>query len=336
MHIPDGVLSLPTTLATGAIALAGLSVAVSKLSARNRDRTTVLMGTMAAFVFAAQMVNFPLYPFPISGHLLGGVLAAVMLGPWAGAGVMAVVLIVQCLLAGDGGPLSLGANFLNMGLIGSIGGYAIYAPIRRGLGGSRGVVIGSMAAAWFSVILASAAFAVELAASGRMADFPEILGWMVLVHSVIGVGEAIITGLVVRFVLQVRPDLILDDDEDSENPRSPARRWGQVALAGLAIASAVAIFLAPLASTNLDGLEFVGGRLKFIDPLRETASALLPVPVPDYEMPGLARWKPLATASAGFLGTSIVFGVGFGLARVFSERKPLKTVEGRKVEHDEL
>jgi cobalt/nickel transport system permease protein len=207
MHVPDGVLSPQVAAATGVVAAAGLGYGLRTLRAKLRERTTVLMGTMAAFVFAAQMVNFPLFPLPISGHLLGGVLAAVVLGPWAGAVVIAAVLIVQCFLFADGGLTALGANFVNMGLIGAVGGHAIYAPIRRGIRGKAGVLLGAMAAAWFSVILASGAFAVELAFSARV-NFPRVLGWMTLVHAGIGLGEAIITGLVVRFLLLLRPDLI--------------------------------------------------------------------------------------------------------------------------------
>jgi cobalt/nickel transport system permease protein len=315
MHISDGILDPPTLATVGAIAAGGLAYGVARLKGQLRDRTTVLMGITSACVFAAQMVNFHILVLPVSGHLLGGVLAAVMLGPWAGACVIATVLVVQCLLCGDGGLTALGANFVNMGLIGSVVGYAIYAPIRRAIGGHKGVLIGSMAAAWFSVILASGAFAVELAASGRRADFLNVLGWMVLVHAAIGVGEAIITGLVVRFVLQVRPDLIYDAKE--ETPR--AVQWGQVAFAGLGIAMAVAIFLAPLASEFPDGLEAVGTRLKFLDEEKAPAP-IVPAPIPDYEMPGL-NWKPLATATAGAVGTLVVFGVGLALARAFASGK---------------
>ena len=119
------------------VGAAGCSFAVRKLEHELGERTTVLMGTMAAFVFAAQMVNFPVGS-GVSGHLLGGVLASVLLGPWAGAVVIAAVLIVQCFLFGDGGLTALGANFVNMGLIGAVGGYAIYAPIRRMIGGQKG------------------------------------------------------------------------------------------------------------------------------------------------------------------------------------------------------
>ena len=320
MHIPDAVLDPKVALATGVIAAGGLAYGLRTLRGQLRDRTTVLMGSMAAFVFAAQMVNFPLVVFliPASGHLLGGVLAAVLLGPWAGAAVIAAVLLVQCFLFGDGGLTSLGANFVNMGLIGSVGGYAIYAPIRRAIGGHRGILIGAMAAAWFSVILSSGAFAVELAASGKWATFLDVLGWMALVHAAIGVGEALITGMVVRFILLTRPDLI---DDASKPGTSTGSRWGGVALAGLGISLAVAIFVAPFASEYPDGLEFVGGeKVKFLPAGGPEAAPRLPAPIPDYEMPGLSRYKSAATAAAGVIGTVVVFGVGLGLARSFSGR----------------
>jgi cobalt/nickel transport system permease protein len=278
------------------------------------------------------MVNFPVGPLPISGHLLGGVLAAVMLGPWAGAVVIGTVLIVQCLLFGDGGLTALGANFVNMGLIGAVGGYAIYAPIRRAIGGRAGVLIGGMVAAWFSVLLASGAFAVELSASGRRswADFFQVLSWMALVHAGIGMGEAVITGMVLRFVLLTRPDLVHDPDPDpaSADPDTPAptpsraTRWGQVAVAGLAIAMAVGVFLAPFASEHPDGLEFVGEKLGF---LKEGSAAVVPAPIPDYQLPvfGAGRVK-LATAAAGAVGTLAVFAVGLALSRAFA--RPGQTV----------
>jgi len=321
MHIPDAVLDPKVAAATTLVALGGLAYGVRALRPALRDRTTVLMGSMAAFVFAAQMVNFPLYPFPVSGHLLGGVLAAVLLGPWAGALVIGAVLVVQCFLFGDGGLTALGANFVNMGLVGSAGGYAIYAPIRRNIAGPRGVLVGSMVAAWFSVILSSGAFAVELAASSRggAAEFFRVLGWMALVHSAIGLGEALITGTVVRSLLLVRPDLV---DGGALGLGAPAtsigRPWAGVAAAGLGISTAVAIFLAPLASEHPDGLEFVG-RVKASFLLKkgaEPATAPIKVPIPDYSIPTLNRLNPgLATAAAGVVGTLVVFGVALGLAR---------------------
>jgi cobalt/nickel transport system permease protein len=325
MHIPDAVLAPEVAAATGGLAVAGMLVGLRKLERQLGERTTVLMGTMSAFVFAAQMVNFPVGPLPISGHLLGGVLSAVMLGPWAGAVVIGAVLIVQCLLFGDGGLTALGANFVNMGLIGAVVGYAIYAPIRRAIGGRPGVLVGGMVAAWFSVLLASGAFAVELAASGRRADFFRVLSWMALVHAGIGVGEALITGLVLRFVLLTRPDLVYPSESESWEDAGASRRahplrWGQPVLAGLAIALAVSVFLAPFASDYDDGLEFVGKALGF---LRAEAAPVIPAPLPDYQLPVVGQnHVKLATALAGLMGTLVVFGVGLGLARIFSRPGP--------------
>lgn len=320
MHVSNAVLDPKVAVATGVIGIAGLAWGVRALERRLGERTVVLMGTMAAFIFAAQMVNFPVGP--CSGHLLGGVLAAVLVGPWAGAVVIAAVLIVQCLLFGDGGLTALGANFVNMGLIGSVGGYAIYAPLRRAIGGPRGVIVGAMVAAWFSVILAAGAFSVELAASGRRAEFLQVLSWMTLVHAVIGVGEAVITGLVLRFVLLTRPDLIYEPDVKGE--ATAAGQWWQVVAAGLAVAMAVGILLAPFASELPDGLEYVGERFGFV---KDDAAPSLPVLVPDYDARAITglRSVGLATAVAGAVGTLVVFGVALALGEVVSKAARSRT-----------
>jgi cobalt/nickel transport system permease protein len=321
MHIPDAVLDPKVAAITGAVGAAGLLYAVRKLERQLGERTTVLMGTMSAFVFAAQMVTFPVW-LGVSGHLLGGVLSAVLLGPWAGALVVAAVLIVQCFLFNDGGVTALGANFINMGLIGSVGGYAIYAPIRRALGGPKGTLIAAMVAAWFSVLLASGAFAIELATSGHRRDFLQVLTWMALVHALIGIGEALITGVVVRFVLLRRPDLLEPEDDLADRP-ARAVRWGQTMAAGLAVALGVAVFLAPFACESPDGLEYVGRHLDFL-PVEENAPAPpLPSPMADYQLkvPGLGQAR-VATALAGAVGTLAVFGLGWGMARVLPRPEP--------------
>jgi cobalt/nickel transport system permease protein len=314
MHIPDAVLSPQVALATGVIGAVGFQASLTRVARAQDDRATILMGVMAAFIFAAQMVNFPVGP-GVSGHLLGGVLSAVVLGPWAGTVVMGAVLIVQCLLFGDGGLTALGANFVNMGLVGALVGYAIYNPIRRAVGGKPGVLIGAMAASWFSVVLTAGAFALELAFSGRWADFPRILGWMALVHAAIGLGEAIITGLVLRFVLQVRPDLIFDW---ADGPKPGRAGLGSAALAGLGIALAVAVFLGPIASEWPDGLEFVGTRLRFLTETEPPFTA----PMAEYTLPGLRQSVMAATALAGLVGTLVVFAVGLTLARTFRKPRP--------------
>ena len=323
MHIINKLLDLNVAAATSVIGGAGLWYGLRRLERRLGERAIVLMGTMAAFVFAAQMVNFP--AGPCSGHLLGGVLAAALVGPWAGAVVIAAVLIVQCLLFGDGGLMALGANFINMGLVGAVGGYAIYAPIRRAVGGSRGVIVGAMAAAWFSVLLAAGAFSVELAVSGHWADFLQVLSWMTLVHAVIGLGEAVITGLVLRFILLTRPDLIYEPDSDAVaggiDERLSSSRWYQLGAAGLAISLAVGIILAPFASDAPDGLEYVGQHLGFI---KATPAPSLPVLIPDYDaraLTGLSSLK-LATAVAAVVGTLTVFCLAIVIASVFARRGP--------------
>jgi cobalt/nickel transport system permease protein len=310
MHIPDMLLDPKVAAVSGLVGAAGLLFGLRRLEREHGERTTVLMGTMSAFIFAAQMVNFPVGP-GVSGHLLGGVLASVLLGPWAGAVVIAAVLLVQCFLFGDGGVTALGANFVNMGLIGAVGGYAIYSSIRHLIPGRKGILIAAMVAAWFSVLLASGAFAIELGASGHRADFLRILTWMALVHAVIGVGEAVITGLIVRFLLVRRPDLFALHDATNGESRG-ARRWGQTFLGGLAIALAVAVFLGPFASEQPDGLEFVGEKLGFLSDSPVTAL------MADYQIPGL-EYARLATAIAGLIGTLAVFGLGWGMSRVLSQ-----------------
>jgi cobalt/nickel transport system permease protein len=169
------------------------------------------MGIMSAFIFAAQMLNFPVAG-GTSGHLLGGVLAAVLLGPYAGAIVISVVLTAQCLIFQDGGLTTLGANIFNMAIIGTIGGYLIYNVIHKFAKGKTGMVVAIAISAWLSVVLASSACAVELAISGTI-PLSVALPAMAGIHSLIGLGEAVITCLVVSFVLGVRPDLIYGKEQ---------------------------------------------------------------------------------------------------------------------------
>ncbi|HOE10144.1 MAG TPA: energy-coupling factor ABC transporter permease [bacterium] len=202
MHIPDGFLNVPVCAVTGLAAVAGLWMSVSRSQAALGERTIPLMGITSAFIFAAQMINFPVAG-GTSGHLLGGVLAAILLGPWAGALVIALVLIVQCFLFQDGGVLVLGANIFNMALIGTVVPFWIYKPLSRGIGHIPAAAL----AAWVSVELASGMCAVELGISGTVPmglAIKAMLGW----HAVIGIGEAIITCVVLGYVNAVRPDLI--------------------------------------------------------------------------------------------------------------------------------
>lgn len=208
MHIPDGFLDAKTCIATWVLSIAGIGFCLRKTSQMLKDKMIPLMGVMSAFVFAAQMINFPIIG-GTSGHVLGGVLAGVLLGPYAGAIVLTCVLTVQCFIFQDGGISALGANILNMALIGVWAGYLIYKLIRKLFSANKGIVIGAMFASWFSVALAAGFCAIELALSG-ISPLKIILLAMAGLHMLIGIGEAVITGLVIEFVLKVRPDLIYE------------------------------------------------------------------------------------------------------------------------------
>ena len=211
MRIPDGFLAANTWVPAWLISAGGMSYCLKKTARLLKDKIVPLMGIMAAFVFAAQMLNFPVMG-GTSGHFLGGVLAAVLLGPYAGAVVIAVVLTAQCFIFQDGGVTTLGANIFNMAFVGAVGGYFIYSLIRNITKDNQGIIVASGIAAWFSVVVASSACAVELAISGT-SPLGVALPAMAGVHALIGIGEAIITCLVIGFVLKVRPDLIYKKGE---------------------------------------------------------------------------------------------------------------------------
>jgi cobalt/nickel transport system permease protein len=208
VHIPDGFINAPTSLAAGAAAAGGVGVSLRKAAQTLQDRQAPLAGLVAAYIFAVQMLNFPVAA-GTSGHLLGGLLAAVLVGPWAGALCVSVVLLVQALFA-DGGLSALGLNIINMALVTAWGGYFIFLLLRRALPATRsGVTISAGVAGGISVVLASLAFVVEYAIGGNGgAPVGTVFAAMVGVHTLIGIGEGIITTLTVGVVLGVRPDLV--------------------------------------------------------------------------------------------------------------------------------
>ena len=200
MHVPDGFLSLPVILVTWVIAIGLIAISLKRAQTDYQERAVPLMGVCAAFIFAAQMINFPI-PGGTSGHLLGGTLAAALLGPWAGSLVMAVVFIVQGTLFQDGGLTALGANIFNMGLIGTFGGYYLYKAIRFAIGRDKlqGVLVGVAVAAWTSVVVASIVCAFELALSGTV-PLAVALTAMASWHVLIGIGEAVISVIALSFI----------------------------------------------------------------------------------------------------------------------------------------
>ncbi|MEP7114713.1 MAG: energy-coupling factor ABC transporter permease [Ilumatobacteraceae bacterium] len=209
MHIPDGFINGGTSVAGGAIAAGLVVVTVKKAAKTVDDRQIPMVGLSAAFIFALQMLNFPVAS-GTSGHLLGGVLAAVLVGPWAGALCVTVVLIVQALLFADGGLSALGLNVLNMGFVGAFVGYGIFIALRRVLPARKSSVVGAAGiAAALAPVLASVVFTAEYALGGNgAASVGKVATAMIGVHVLIGIGEGIITAMTISAVLASRPDLV--------------------------------------------------------------------------------------------------------------------------------
>ena len=305
MHIPDGFLDGKTLALTGVLSAGGLAVAARQVNRTLPRNRIPLMGLGAAFVFAAQMLNFPVAG-GTSGHLLGGVLAGVLLGPGAAAIVIACVLTVQALLFSDGGVLALGANIFNMAFIGAVVGWAIYRAVRKFLPGLRGQITAVFFAAWLSTVLAAATCAGELALSGTLpagVGFPAMLG----VHALIGLGEGLITALVILTIARTRPDLL-----EPENAAGGERGTGWEFLAfGFIVVLGLAIFVSPYACAWPDGLDKVAEKFGFAG----HAATIIQAWIPDYQMPGISS-TGIATAIAGALGTLIIFGLACVVGRV--------------------
>ena len=207
MHIPDGFLSNEVAVACAVPAAAAVAYGLRRAEGDLDDRRVPLLGVTAAFVFAAQMLNFPVAG-GTSGHFLGAALAAILLGPWLAGLVLAVVLAVQAFMFADGGITALGANGLNMGVIGGVVVGGLVLAARKALPNTRTALLGATAAgAWLAVMAGAAACAVELAVSGTV-PLATVLPAMLGVHAVIAVGEAVITVAAVSAVLATRPDLI--------------------------------------------------------------------------------------------------------------------------------
>jgi len=197
MHIADGLLSLSTCAATGAVSAGTLAYAVKKSREDLDERQIPLLGVTAAFVFAAQMINFPVLP-GTSGHLMGSVLMAILLGPWTTSIIMATVLGIQALFFGDGGIIALTANIFNMAVVSTFGGYYLYILLSK-----INKPLAILAGAWFGIVLSSAFAALEIAFSGVL-PLNTVLLPLIGIHAVIGIGEALITLAVVTYLEKVK------------------------------------------------------------------------------------------------------------------------------------
>jgi cobalt/nickel transport system permease protein len=295
LHIPDGFLNLTISLIFWLLTLIMLGIAVRRTQGEFSERQIPLMGVMAAFIFAAQMINFPVAG-GTSGHMLGGALAAIALGPWAGMLVMASVVAIQALLFQDGGLLVLGANIFNMGLITAAIGYGLYRAAAGRAQNTRLAVAG--VAAWISVMAGALFTSLQLWLSGT-STLSLVIPAMLGVHALIGLGEALITVAALSFILRTRPDIL-------ETTGKTSMGWGWVA-AGLAV-SLFVVLLSPLASADPDGLERVATNLGFIKTAQNASYQILP----DYTIPFLGDGG-LSTIVAGALGMLVVATVAWGI-----------------------
>ena len=307
LHIPDGFLSIGVSIVGWILAVIFIGIALRQTKDQLGERQVPLMGVIAAFIFAAQAINFPVAA-GTSGHLLGGTLAAIVLGPWAGTLVMTAVIAVQALLFQDGGLLAMGWNILNMGVITTFTGYAVYMLVLRSLGSTtRSRLIGGFVGAWLAVIVSASATAIELAISGTS---PLYLGLpaMAGVHALIGLGEGIITIGAIGLLQASRPQVLTTGET------SPGKRTATFTLVGLLVALGVAAF-SPLASAHPDGLEFIAELQGFLGLAQAPSYELMP----DYTLPFLSD-PVLTTVLAVTVGTLIVFGLAWFIARSSIQR----------------
>jgi cobalt/nickel transport system permease protein len=294
------------------IAAVGLQQAFRRLDQTLATRTVPLTGMVAALVFAGQMVNFPI-GLPASGHLIGGALAAVLLGPWGASVALSLVLFVQMALFSDGGKFVYGTNLLNMALVAPWSAWIVFQAIRNRFPNPRGILMAAMVAAWCSVLASAACFCLEFWLSHPSGAFPLSRIWLLMAsfHSLIGVGEALITGGILSVVLIQRPDLIRG------HLQVAAEKLRSVFGAGVVAALLTAAFVAPFASELPDGLEKVAQETGFDSQVAPASPIVLDdysVPVPGTEVED-PLWGKVATALAGLLGTITVLVLGWLLSK---------------------
>ena len=312
LHIPDGFLAPQMALALWVATAVVIGIALRRIGQRGPAAAsqTILMGLSGAFIFAAQMFNFPVAA-GTSGHLLGGVLAGFLLGPWAGSVVMATVIGIQALLFQDGGLLALGANIFNMGVIGTLGGTLVARGIAATFGNARrSTLFGVGVAAWLSVMAAAGFTTLQLGLSGTT-DISIGLPAMLGTHALIGLGEALISVAAISFIAVSAPEIFAKSAPTA--PTSPRRRVA----AGLIITAATVSLASLVASTSPDGLEKIATDLGFINTSQAAPFELFA----DYSIPGFDGVA--GTALAGVIGVLVVLLVIVLLNRLASARKGL-------------
>lgn len=329
MHVPDGFINAPVSVAAGVVAVAAVAVSLRGARRELDERTAPLAGLVAAFIFAVQMLNFPVAA-GTSGHLLGGALAAILVGPCTGVLCVSVVLLMQGILFADGGLTALGINITDMGVVTVVVAYAIFRGLLTVLPGTRrSVTVAAFTGALVSVPAAAVAFT-ALYALGGTTDVPvtKVFAAMVGVHVLIGIGEALITAATVGAVLAVRPDLVhgarglttplklrvggeLVDAPASAAPvPAAARSTRKVWATGLVAALVLAGFVSYYASASPDGLEKVAADKGIDRNVEEHAAA--GSPLADYGVKDVDDAR-LSGGLAGVIGVGATVAVGTGV-----------------------
>lgn len=321
MHAPDGFLSPPIALVTAIISFTVVGLALRQSKQQLSDRAIPLAGMAAAFIFAAQMFNFPVAA-GTTGHLLGGALAAIVLGPSVGVVVVTIVVVVQALVFADGGVTALGYNVLNMAIVPAYGGYAAFRLFRKMFPASFGGVIGASGlAAWSSVVLSAMAFSIEwLFGASAPVAFDDVFSAMVGVHGLIGVGESLITALAVGAVMASRPDLVygardLDSYQLSDRRQMKTRTF---LVGGLMVALVFAGVVSQFAFDDPDGLESVAEETGFA--ASGVDHSLTDSPFADYATAGIDNER-VSLAVAGVVGTLVTVAVGAGILLAVRDRR---------------
>ena len=297
MHVPDGFINAPVSIGTGVISFATLWAYVRSAKSLVADKLIALTGMMSALIFVLQMINFPIAA-GTSGHLLGGALAVIVLGPNLGIICISIVVVIQSLLFADGGLSALGVNVLNMAIITSLVGWLTISSWKKLFGEANiSIISGSIVAGILSVVFSSIAFVFEYALGGTVSvPLGSVLIAMVSSHLLIGLGEGVITALIFSLLLRVRSDLIyIKANKDKNNNKS--------SFYGLFIFLLLCLTLiTPYASSSPDGLESVAGDFGFSE---DSGIVLL---LEDYGISGVNN-DFLSTALSAVLGVVVVIGV---------------------------
>ncbi|WP_432753176.1 energy-coupling factor ABC transporter permease [Streptomyces sp. JL2001] len=347
MHVPDGFINAPVSVAAGVVAAGAVAVSLRGARRELDERTAPLAGLVAAFIFAVQMLNFPVAA-GTSGHLLGGALAAILVGPYTGVLCIAVVLLMQGILFADGGLTALGVNITVMGVVTVVVAYALFRGLVLVLPRTRrSAAVASFVAALVSVPAAAGAFTLVYAIGGTTdVPIPQVLTAMIGVHALIGIGEAVITMLTVGAVIAVRPDLVHGarglsaplklrvggELVDAAPARESAPAGGpaprKLWLGGLVTALLLAGFVSFYASASPDGLEKVAADKGIDKNVEEHAAA--DSPLADYGIKGVEAPR-LSGGLAGVIGVGGTLAVGSGAFWAVRRRRASHAPTGARV-----